>query len=148
MVQLRSLVLIPIMVLMPTMLVQAAQAADPVPAVAAFGIGTFLATNAFAVATVIGAMLVWGLSHFWPRFNDISQNADGSPSFIGTWVKRGTAFLATWLVLMALRWAGAEAPAQMVAEVGLFWTQLLEALAGAVTSGVVFKMATTSPKKG
>jgi hypothetical protein len=152
MLPVRYLALMTTMVVLPSLVVEmAAQAGSPivtVPVAAGLGIGAFLATKALAIATILGAVIVAALSHFWPAFNDISQNPDGTPSFVGTWIKRGTAFLATWIVVVGLRKLGADAPAEMVAEIGLFWTQFLEALAGAVTSGVVFKIATTSPKKG
>ena len=115
---------------------------------ASLGIAEFFAANAFGLATVLGAVFVWLLSHAWPAFNNVSQNPDGTPSFVGTWAKRGTAFLATWIVLLLLRRMGAAVPEQMVAEIGLFWTQFLEALVGAATSGTVIKLATTAPKKG
>ena len=155
MLPMRYLALIPAMVLLPSVVLELAAQADAldslvvtVPVAAGVGLGAFLATKALAIATILGSVLVAALSHFWPTFNDVSQNPDGTPSFVGTWIKRGTAFLATWFVVVLLRRFGAEAPPEMVAEIGLFWTQFLEALAGAVTSGVVFKLATTSPKKG
>lgn len=115
---------------------------------ASLGIGTFLTTNAVPLATVLGAIIIWAVSHLWPAFNDVSQNADGTPSLLGTWVKRGATFLATWLVVLVMGKFGATPPAQMVSEIGVFWAQLLEALAGAAVSGGVFKLATSSPKKG
>jgi hypothetical protein len=107
----------------------------------------FINRFALPIATIGGSLAIMGLSKMWPGFNAISQNPDGTPNGVGTWAKRGATLLATWVLLMGLRVAGADAPPELVASVGIFWTQLFEALGGAITSGTIWKFATMRPKK-
>ena len=99
------------------------------------------------VATFLGAGIVWAASHYWPWFNAISQNPDGSPSAAGTLAKRLAVVVSCTLVLMGLRVIGATPPTGLPELMGSTWALLVEGFATGLAGMGVFKLATTSPAK-